>query len=415
VANRASGSSPLVLVAMTLLALYVAFSLVVTSICLGKAYVNTQNVAQMLAYLFTSKFLVLVLTNASYTILFLFGKLVQYIFFGKLREQEGEKMCARLLKYILFKIVFVGAILEIPHLRELLIWIAWFSVLGFLRIFSLLARDRFGYLATYMPAAPLSVHVRVLTLLFIISCADLVWFSFCLSVFGAAGISVVLLMTFECLTLLLDTLQTVGKYVIHLVDRYWKEGLWESRSCYTYYTEFLLDTCVLVTTLGHYLHIYYLHGVSLSLIDVVLFLHMRLAFLSLAQKIVNHRNYLRMSRDMDERYHSVSEAELAEYNDSCAICLMQMASSAKKLPCGHIFHGVCLRSWLERRHSCPTCRRSLIPSSTTALQQRSVGGGWFRWLHSLRLSIATAPSASSPLFEQTEPPPSPVGITPSGS
>lgn len=26
----------------------------------------------------------------------------------------------------------------------------------------------------------------------------------------------------------------------------------------------------------------------------------------------------------------------------------------KKLPCGHVFHFHCLRSWLERQQSCPT-------------------------------------------------------------
>lgn len=32
----------------------------------------------------------------------------------------------------------------------------------------------------------------------------------------------------------------------------------------------------------------------------------------------------------------------------------------KKLPCGHIFHFYCLRSWLERQQSCPTCRRTVL-------------------------------------------------------
>ena len=31
-------------------------------------------------------------------------------------------------------------------------------------------------------------------------------------------------------------------------------------------------------------------------------------------------------------------------------------SAAKKLPCGHFFHVHCLRSWLERQQTCPTCR-----------------------------------------------------------
>lgn len=32
-----------------------------------------------------------------------------------------------------------------PDLKELLIWTSWFSILGFLKIFTLLARDRFEY------------------------------------------------------------------------------------------------------------------------------------------------------------------------------------------------------------------------------------------------------------------------------
>jgi len=331
----------------------------------------------MLAYLFTSKFLILVLTNASYTALFLLGKIVQCIFFGKLREQEGEKLCARLLKYVLFKIVFIGAILEIPHLRELLIWVSWFSILGFLRIFSHLAKDRFGYLVTYMPNAVWSVHARVLTLLFIILGADILWFSLCLSVFHSAGLSVLLLMTFECLTLFLNTIQTVAKYVIHLMDRYWQEGVWEHRTTYIYYIEFTLDTGILLLTLAHYLHIYYLHGVSLTLIDAVLFLHMRLAFLSLAQKLSNHFNYLQMSQDMDKRYPTVGEDELRHLNDNCAICLMSLSSNAKKLPCGHIFHGACLRSWLERRDSCPICRISILEKTE---RLPSSGIPWVSWL-----------------------------------
>lgn len=34
----------------------------------------------------------------------------------------------------------------------------------------------------------------------------------------------------------------------------------------------------------------------------------------------------------------------------------------KKLPCGHILHFSCLRSWLERQQVCPTCRRPVLAS-----------------------------------------------------
>jgi hypothetical protein len=34
--------------------------------------------------------------------------------------------------------------------------------------------------------------------------------------------------------------------------------------------------------------------------------------------------------------------------------------TAKKLLCGHLFHVHCLRSWLERQQTCPTCRAPVV-------------------------------------------------------
>jgi E3 ubiquitin-protein ligase synoviolin len=87
------------------------------------------------------------------------------------------------------------------------------------------------------------------------------------------------------------------------------------------------------------------------------------------------RRYQAATRNMDERYPNATEVEMTAMSDrTCIICREEMslrmpsdqdgASSApvsegpnttpKKLPCGHIFHFHCLRSWLERQQSCPT-------------------------------------------------------------
>lgn len=34
--------------------------------------------------------------------------------------------------------------------------------------------------------------------------------------------------------------------------------------------------------------------------------------------------------------------------------------AAKKLPCNHIFHTSCLRSWFQRHQTCPTCRLDIL-------------------------------------------------------
>ncbi|KAL2479879.1 RING-type domain-containing protein [Abeliophyllum distichum] len=40
---------------------------------------------------------------------------------------------------------------------------------------------------------------------------------------------------------------------------------------------------------------------------------------------------------------------------SCAVC-MEGYRSGKQVPCGHVFHAVCITRWLSRHDSCPLCR-----------------------------------------------------------
>ncbi|KAF9904487.1 hypothetical protein EC991_002647 [Linnemannia zychae] len=288
---------------------------------------------------------------------------------------QNEKLCVlhmydRALNFLLFKVVFVGAILE-PRWEELLIWTAWFTILGFLRVFSMLCRDRFEYL-TVSPNIPIRVHVKILTMLSMILVSTIAWFVFCISVFR----SMLLLLSFECFTLFLDTVQTLVKYVIHLGDLS-RQGPCESRRMVQYYTEFSTDTMILVTTLGHYLHIMYLHGISFTLIDAVLFLNMRSVFNNLRKKLAGHQAYRQALKNMQALYPSATEKELADYSDDCAICRDSM-TSAKVLPCGHIFHLFCIRSWLEHHSSCPTCRRSLVSKTGTENQDTDEARGFPR-------------------------------------
>jgi len=61
---------------------------------------------------------------------------------------------------------------------------------------------------------------------------------------------------------------------------------------------------------------------------------------------------------METNFPMATSQELENNRDDCAICWDKM-ESARKLPCSHLFHNSCLRSWLEQDTSCPTCRTSL--------------------------------------------------------
>lgn len=80
--------------------------------------------------------------------------------------------------------------------------------------------------------------------------------------------------------------------------------------------------------------------------------------------------YRQAIKDMN-RYDDASEEDLAREN-TCIICREDMhvwnqndpshieRTRPKKLPCGHILHLGCLKSWMERQQVCPTCRRSVV-------------------------------------------------------
>ena len=66
-----------------------------------------------------------------------------------------------------------------------------------------------------------------------------------------------------------------------------------------------------------------------------------------------------------------TDAALRNHNDVCAICYSDMLTAAKVTPCGHFFHGGCLKKWLFVQDHCPMCSAKIIEdeNSVTATQQ----------------------------------------------
>lgn len=69
------------------------------------------------------------------------------------------------------------------------------------------------------------------------------------------------------------------------------------------------------------------------------------------------------------RYPDATPEELASMDNVCIICREDMNTACKKLPCNHIFHTSCLRSWFQRQQTCPTCRMDVLRASVRQIQQ----------------------------------------------
>eukprot|EP01117_Protostelium_nocturnum_P005878 TRINITY_DN2115_c0_g3_i2.p1 TRINITY_DN2115_c0_g3~~TRINITY_DN2115_c0_g3_i2.p1 ORF type:complete len:602 (+),score=207.72 TRINITY_DN2115_c0_g3_i2:190-1995(+) len=379
----------------------VTLSLLAGAICFGSLYSNAPKSGQPYQYIAKqiqkSGFVSLILINFAFNLLFVLWKAIQYLVFGKLRENESKNVYDRLLQYVILKVLFVAAVNIEPLYNNTKLWVAWFTIIGFMKSFTLLSRDRLEYITTFNPTTSKVVHAKILVLLFSILVTDTWACYFCFKTFKEdVGIPTLMLLTFEYVALFLDTVQTLVKYMIHFIDLS-REKTWESRGSFIYYTEFVTDTLILVLTLGHYIQIFFYHGIQFTLIDAILFFHMRMVFQNLRTKIQAYRNYRQLALAMRDKYLDVPSEELEQLDDVCPVCHDRM-QAAKKLPCGHIFHHSCLRSWLENHHNCPTCRFSLldeVPSAQAQDQARRGNGReelfrfngprWLSWLPSIQI------------------------------
>ncbi|XVF11692.1 hypothetical protein REPUB_Repub08aG0049600 [Reevesia pubescens] len=55
-------------------------------------------------------------------------------------------------------------------------------------------------------------------------------------------------------------------------------------------------------------------------------------------------------------------------SEICAICLgkEKEEEEAKRMPCGHLYHGDCIVQWLEKSNLCPLCRYTMPPIDSSS-------------------------------------------------
>uniref|UniRef100_A0AAX7SIV1 E3 ubiquitin-protein ligase AMFR n=1 Tax=Astatotilapia calliptera TaxID=8154 RepID=A0AAX7SIV1_ASTCA len=258
--------------------------------------------------------------------------------------------------FIFYKFIFIFGVLNVQTVEEVVMWCLWFSALVFLHLMVQLCKDRFEYLS-FSPSTPMNSHVRVLCLLvsLLLDCCGL---AVVCGLLGAShGMHTLSFMAAECLLVTVRTGHVIMRYSIHLWDLN-HPGTWESKGTYVYYTDFIMELAMLFLDLMHHIHMLLFGNIWLSMASLVIFMQLRYLFHEVQRRVRRHKNYLRVINNMETRFAVATAEELAANDDDCAICWDAMLT-ARKLPCGHLFHNSCLRSWLEQDTSCPTCRKSL--------------------------------------------------------
>ncbi|XP_058125227.1 E3 ubiquitin-protein ligase AMFR-like [Anopheles ziemanni] len=315
------------------------------------------------SFMATEPFCIWTLINTAYCCLILLGKSIQKFVFGELRISEQQHMKDKFWNFIFYKFIFVFGVVNVQYLYEVILWVSWFSALGFLHLLSQLSKDRFEYLS-FSPTTPGWSHFRLISLLVAILTLSgfMVMISIGVGVF-VGGFNTFAFMAAECILLGIRTLHVLIRYGMFLHDM--RQGgianesiSWDKRGPVAYYIEQTFEVAALVVDFVHHVHMLLWSNIFLSMASLVIIMQLRYLFNEIQRKIKKHRNYLWVLNHMEKSYPLATSEDLKQNSDNCAICWEKM-ETARKLPCAHLFHNSCLQSWLEQDTSCPTCRLGL--------------------------------------------------------
>ncbi|KAK6119150.1 hypothetical protein DH2020_047082 [Rehmannia glutinosa] len=328
---------------------YAGFSSVAALAVIYHAFHSRGQFYPAMVYLSTAKISVVLLLNMGLVGMCIMWQLTKKLFLGTLREAEVERlneMSWREVMEILFAITIFRQDFSVTFL-------AMVTALLLIKSLHWLAQKRVEYIETTPTVSKLS-HIRIVSFMVFLLLVDGIFLYNsikCLVETRQASIS--LFFCFEYMILAMTTVSTFVKYIFHISDTL-MEGQWEKKSVYTFYMELIRDL----------IHLTLNYGVPLHLIRELFE-----TFRNFRVRVTDYIRYRKITSNMNDRFPDATPEELIATDATCIICREEM-TAAKKLVCGHLFHVHCLRSWLERQNTCPTCRALVIPPengmSTTA-------------------------------------------------
>jgi E3 ubiquitin-protein ligase synoviolin len=290
----------------------------------------------------------------------LVGKLMRKIFFGTLRAAELEHLIERAWYAVTETCLAFTVYRDDLNAR----FVGIFAILLFLKCFHWLAEDRVDFMER-SPNINILFHVRIVSLLTVLATCDIAFMYFAYNSIITKGAGTQLVFGFEYAILLATILNIVMKYILHWIDLA-SDSPWDEKAVCLLYTELVMSILKVTLYLIFVAAMLKYHNFPLFALRPI-YLSLRTLKKALCDVIMSRRAI----RNMNTLYPNATQEELANTDNVCIICREEMTGngSSKKLPCNHIFHVSCLRSWFQRQQTCPTCRMDILRLPNPATNQ----------------------------------------------
>jgi autocrine motility factor receptor len=265
------------------------------------------------------------------------------VFLGQLSVIESQQLIDRMLRFILLKVLFLGAVVDPEPAANVAAYLVWACVTCALKAFVGLARWRLESLLS-SPIATIWQHLRCVGLLAVMLAEDALWISAGLRLAGANSLySWAFLWYFDAACVGIEGVHAGIRYFICGIDRLRAQRgghcgeeededtctNLESQNQFFYMLDLASDLVVHALNLVHYGHILHLRGgLRLQLIDVALLTDVRFLLAAAWRRVQGHFLYRNLTHKLRHCFPDASLESLAkEGGVTCAICMENMRVS----------------------------------------------------------------------------------------
>ncbi|KAK6338137.1 E3 ubiquitin-protein ligase hrd1 [Orbilia brochopaga] len=404
---------------MMRLAVYGTVSTLVASGVVLQAFHQRANFYSACVHLAQSNACLMILTNFGFFMTLMFGKMVQKIFYGPLRPAEVEDLYEKAW-YAITETFLAMTIFRDEFRGE---FVAMFTVLLFLKCFHWLATSRVEFIQQTPPDRPYLFHARLASSLAILFILDFLLTRYSvLTLMQLPKPNMLVMFAFDFAILTINCSSVIARYLISAYEKVAVNRMsqsirerkkkvlqtrvergditeeemtqsladdaealdlctWEAKSAWTFRANITSDVLKLLIYVAFFSIVLTFYGLPLHIIrDVYLTIR------SFITKVRDYIAYKKATADMNSKYPDANATEIAR-EPLCIICRETMVAWSeapttggrtaqvfvddegnivdermrpKKLPCGHVLHLMCLKSWMERQQRCPTCRRPVL-------------------------------------------------------
>ncbi|KAL5366991.1 HRD1 like membrane associated RING finger containing protein [Cryptosporidium parvum] len=321
----------------------------------------------------------MIITNAGLLTLYFLGKVILNMFVGRLRDIELEEIIDQGRMFLLDTIFFL--LFSSPTIDNIevgaMVLSRYITLILVLKLLHLISHIRINHMFE-LDRPKTTAIVRMAALLNILLIIDI---SLVFKYYGllSKDSTLRLWVFFESVSLLVSCSTSIGKYLVHVVDlklqaiqllmRQEEDGtpeqgnthssgmqahnfVWSNKNAILFYLEVFGDICSLITYLLFIILFLVLNPSRIPLYIMGDIFHVLKALYS---KLSSFRRYRKLTKNIETRLQEATLEEI-ERIDTCIVCRDTLYIGSKKIPCGHVFHLDCLKSWFIQQQTCPICR-----------------------------------------------------------